>query len=106
MNRWETGYTPVSVYDLKRVAAALKMPVSWFLDDNPAEEAEVHSPHLQQSFRHLIPEYQSVLLALLHELLRIQEGISASDAGTATGRSEDCRQPGLRDTAKEPLSAS
>lgn len=94
MNHWETGYTPISVYDLKRVAQALRIPASWFLDENATEEAEIHSLHLQQRFRHLTAQHQGVLLTLLQELLRIQGEASASDVETDMNDlriSEDCR---------------
>ena len=73
MNRWETGYTPISVYDLMRVAQVLKKPVSWFLGEPPNEDEPVH--RLEQSYKRLTPGHQSVLLILLRELLRLQEAV-------------------------------
>ena len=84
LNRWETGYTPVSVYELLRVAEVLKMPASWFLGETVLEESPAR--HLQQGYQRLSPGHQSVLLTLLQELLRLQE--EASDAG----RSDACAE--------------
>lgn len=93
MNRWETGYTPISVYDLVRAAQALRMPTSRLLAEEPFGEAEVHDLHVQQGFQRLTPEHRGVLLTLVDSLLQLQENAEAgnaeADARIACCQSED-----------------